>query len=154
MNVGQLVEAIEALDATDALQCKLTLDEWKQLAPYLSLRFLAEGDTLMREGEAGEDGQERVMFILGEGEVQVLLSNTVLATLPPGTVVGEGAFFSGKPRSATVRATKPGVAWALNWERYEKMCIREPALALDLTRGLANVLAIRMREAVLVAHFA
>ena len=44
MNVGQLVEAIEALDATDALQCKLTVDEWKKLAPYLSLRFLADGD--------------------------------------------------------------------------------------------------------------
>ena len=149
MNVGQLVEAIEALDATDALQCKLTVDEWKKLAPYLSLRFLADGDMLMRQGD-----EERVLFILGEGELQVLLNNTVLATLPPGTVVGEGAFFSGQPRSASVRATQPGVAWAMTWERYEKMCIREPALALDLTRGLANVLAIRMREAVLVAHFA
>lgn len=154
MNVAQLVEVIQALDATDALQCKLTLDGWKQLVPYLSLRFLAEGDTIMQAGEVGEAGEERVLFILGEGQLQVLLNNTVLATLPPGTVVGEGAFFSGQPRSATVRATQPGVAWALSWDRYEKMCIREPALALDLTRGLANVLAIRMREAVLIAHFA
>ena len=68
--------------------------------------------------------------------------------------MGEGAFFSGLPRSATVRATLPGVAWGLAWERYEKLCRREPGLALDLTRGLAAVLATRMREAVLIAHFA
>lgn len=149
MNVGQLAEAIAALDATDALQCKLSLDDWKKLAPYLSLRFLAAGDILMHDGE-----QDRELFILAEGELQVLQAGHVMATLPPGTVVGEGSFFSGKSRSATVNATQPGVAWALTWDRYETMCQREPALALDLTRGLASVLAIRMREAVLIGHFA
>ena len=40
MNVQQLMDAVSQLDAHDALQCKLTLDEWKALAPYLSMRFL------------------------------------------------------------------------------------------------------------------
>ncbi len=148
MKVEQLIDAIAKLDASDALQCKLTLGEWKKLAPYLSLRFLAEGDELMREGTT-----ERELFILADGELQVLLRGNVIATLPAGTVVGEGAFFSGQSRSATVRASSAGVAWALTWERYEKMCHRESVLALDLTRGLAGVLAKRMREAVLIGHF-
>ncbi|MFM9880991.1 MAG: Crp/Fnr family transcriptional regulator [Burkholderiaceae bacterium] len=149
MNVQQLIDAIEALDATDALPCKLPLDDWKQIAPYLSMRFLQPGDTLIRAGET-----ERVLFILTEGELHVRLGNTVLAALKPGTVVGEGAFFSGATRSADVVAALPGMAWALSWERYEKLSRRLPRLALVLTQAFAAVLAVRMREAILVDHFA
>lgn len=148
MNVQQLVSAIADLDASDALQCKLTLEEWKELAPYLSIRFLKVGDPLISEGDA-----ERELYILAEGELQVAIQGTVFATQQPGSVVGEGAFFSGQSRSATVVASKPGVAWALSWERYDAMSQKQPRLALDLTKGLAAVLAIRMREAILVGQF-
>ena len=47
------------------MPCKLTLDEWKKLAPYLAIRFLKAGDTLIREGES-----DRELFILAEGELQ------------------------------------------------------------------------------------
>ncbi|MBI2769111.1 MAG: cyclic nucleotide-binding domain-containing protein [Burkholderiales bacterium] len=148
MNVQQLVDAIAALDATDALQCKLTLDEWKSLAPYLSIRFLKAGDPLMQEGDC-----ERELFILADGELEVTIQGSVIATLKPGTVVGEGTFFSGQPRSATVTPSLPGVAWGLNWEKFDKMALKQPRLAVDLIKGLAAVLAIRMREALLVGQF-
>jgi CRP/FNR family cyclic AMP-dependent transcriptional regulator len=148
VNVQQLVDAIAALDARDALQCKLTLPEWRQLAPYLSIRFLRPGDSLVREGEA-----DRVLYILAEGELQVRIHQTVLATLQPGKVVGEGTFFSGEPRSATVVAATAGVAWSMTWEKFEAMSQKHPRLALDLVRGLAAVLAVRMREAILVGQF-
>lgn len=149
MNVEQLVDAIGALDARDALQCKLNLDEWKLLAPYLSIRFLRIGEPLMREGDA-----DRELFILAEGELQVSILGGVLATLKPGTVVGEGTFFSGQPRSATVTPSQTGVAWGLSWEKFDQMSHKQPRLAIDLVKGLAAVLAIRMREAILVGHFA
>ncbi|MDB5965952.1 MAG: calcium-binding protein [Polaromonas sp.] len=141
--------AIEALDAHDALQCKLTLQDWKQVAPYLSLRFLNTGDALMSEGE-----QSRELYILAEGVLEVRIRHTVVATLKPGTVVGEGTFFSGHTRSATVAAATPGVAWALSWDRFEAMSKDYPRLALDLCRSVAAVMAVRMREAILVGHFA
>jgi CRP/FNR family cyclic AMP-dependent transcriptional regulator len=97
LNVQQLMDAVAELQAHDALPCKLTLDEWKKLAPYLAIRFLKAGDTLIREGES-----DRELFILAEGELHVTIHSTVLARLAPGTVVGEGTFFSGQPRSATV----------------------------------------------------
>ena len=149
MNVQQLVSAIGQLGTQDALQCRLSLEEWRQLAPYLAVRFLQPGDVLMREGDT-----ERELFILAEGELQVVLNDAVLARLRPGTVVGEGAFFSGQPRSATVRADGGCVVWGLTWARFEAMCHKHPRLALDLTRALAAVLAVRMREAILVGHFA
>lgn len=148
MNVQQLVTAIAELDATDALQCKLTLEEWKKLAPYLSIRFLKPGDPLISQGDS-----ERELYILAEGELQVTIQGTVFSTLKPGSVVGEGAFFSGQSRSATVVASQPGVAWALGWDKFESMSQKQPRLALDLTKGLASVLAIRMREAILVGQF-
>ena len=148
MNVEQLVAAIGALDASDALQCKLTLQEWQSLAPYLSIRFLKTGDPLMHEGEC-----ERELFILADGELQVSILGNHIATLKPGTVVGEGTFFSGAPRSATVTPTQPGIAWGLKWERFDAMTLKHPKLAVDLVKGLAAVLAIRMREAILVGQF-
>ena len=148
MRMEQLVEAIAGLDAADALQCKLGLEDWQALAPYLSMRFLKVGDPLMHEGES-----EREFFILAEGELEVSIHGSTIATLQPGTVVGEGTFFSGAPRSATVTPSQPGVAWGLNWEKFDAMTKKHPHLAVDLVKGLAAVLAIRMREALLVGQF-
>ena len=148
MNVQQLVDALDALDARDALPVKLTLDEWKTLAPYLTVRFLRAGEPLMHEGDT-----ERELFILAEGELQVLTQGHVIATVTPGNVVGEGTFFSGEPRSATVTPTRTGVAWGLHWDRFNALAIKQPRLAVELIKGLAAVLAIRMRQAVLVGQF-
>jgi len=149
MKVEQLVDAIAKLDATDALQCHLTVGEWKLLAPYLAVRFLRVGDPLMEEGDC-----EREFFILAEGELEVSVGGNVFATLKPGTVVGEGTFFSGQPRSATVTPSTPGVAWSLHWDKFDAMSNKHPKLAVDLVKALAAVLAVRMREALLVGHFA
>jgi CRP/FNR family transcriptional regulator, cyclic AMP receptor protein len=148
MNVKQLVEAIAALDAKDALQCRLGLEGWKLLAPFLSVRYLFPGDVLMREGDS-----DRVLYILAEGQLKVQVKGVDIAFLEPGVVVGEGAFFSGEPRSATILAGVASLAWALSWEKYEAMSHQYPKLALDLTKGLAAVLAVRMREAILVGQF-
>jgi CRP/FNR family cyclic AMP-dependent transcriptional regulator len=148
MRVEQLVEAIGALEATDALPCKLTLQEWKSLAPYLSVRFLRTGDPLMHEGDS-----EREVFILADGELEVSILGNHIATLTPGNVVGEGTFFSGGPRSATVTPSQPGVAWGLHWDKFDALSARHPKLAVDLVKGLAAVLAVRMREALLVGQF-
>ena len=148
MNVEQLVAAIGALDAKDALQCKLSVDEWKALAPYLSVRFLRTGEPLMHEGDC-----ERELFILADGELEVSTQGHVIAHLGPGTVVGEGTFFSGEPRSATVVPSRPGVAWGLHWDKFDQLAKKQPMLAVDLVKGLAAVLAIRMRAAVLVGQF-
>jgi CRP-like cAMP-binding protein len=148
MNVRQLVDAIAALDAKDALQCRLGHDGWKLLAPYLSVNFLQPGTVLIHEGDS-----DRTLYILAEGELKVQARGHDIARLGPGVVVGEGAFFSGEPRSATIMSSSNGIAWALSWEKFESMSHQYPKLALDLTKGLAAVLAVRMREAILVGQF-
>ena len=149
MRVEQLAEAIARLDAKDALPSVLSVQDWKALAPYLSVRFLRAGDPLMHEGDC-----ERELFILADGELHVSIAGNPIATLKPGTVVGEGTFFSGEPRSATVTPATPGVAWGLHWDRFDALSKKHPALAVNLVKALATVLAVRMREALLVGHFA
>lgn len=148
MNVRQLVDAIAALDTKDALQCRLGHEGWKLLAPYLSVNFLQPGTVLINEGDS-----DRVLYILAEGELKVQARGHDIARLLPGTVVGEGAFFSGEPRSATILSSSTGIAWSLSWEKFEALSHQYPKLALDLTKGLAAVLAVRMREAILVGQF-
>jgi CRP-like cAMP-binding protein len=118
------------------------------LAPYLSVRFLKVGDALMREGDT-----DRELFIVAEGELEVRIQGSYIATITAGNVVGEGTFFSGSPRSATVTPVMPGVAWGLNWDKFEAVTHKHPKIAVDLVKGLAAVLAIRMREALLVGQF-
>jgi CRP/FNR family transcriptional regulator, cyclic AMP receptor protein len=148
MNVQQLVDAIAAHDAADSLQCRLGLEGWKLLAPYFSIHFLQQDSVLINEGQ-----DERVLYLLAEGELKVQARGHDIARLKPGTVVGEGTFFSGQPRSATILASSNGVAWSLSWEKFEAMAQQYPKLSLELTRGLAAVLAVRMREAILVGQF-
>jgi hypothetical protein len=45
------------------------------------------------------------------------------------------------------------VAWGLNWDKFEAVTHNHPKIAVDLVKGLAAVLAIRMREALLVGQF-
>jgi CRP/FNR family transcriptional regulator, cyclic AMP receptor protein len=148
MDISQLVDAIDALDAHDALVCKLGQPGWKLLAPYLSMRFLQPNTVLMREGD-----NDRELYLLAQGELAVQVRGATIATLMPGTVVGEGTFFSGQPRSATIVASTASVAWSLEWDKYEAMAAQYPKLALDLTKGLSAVLAVRMRAAILVGQF-
>ena len=149
MNVQRLAEAVAALDASDALPWKLSPEDWQALAPYLAVRFLRPGEPLMHEGDC-----DRELFILAEGELEVRTQGHVIAHIAPGNVVGEGTFFSGQPRSATVVPSGPGVAWGLHWDKFDLLSHKQPRLAVDLIRGLAAVLATRMREAILVGHFA
>ena len=46
------------------------------------------------------------------------------------SVVGEGGFFSHRPRSATVQAAAPSRLWALPALRFTELSNRQPAIAL------------------------
>jgi CRP/FNR family transcriptional regulator, cyclic AMP receptor protein len=148
MKIEHLIAAIGQLDASDALRTSLNRADWQSMASFMSVRFLREGDTLVKQGDTDRD-----LFIVVEGQLQVLVGTHPIATLTAGKVVGEGAFFSAQARSATVLATGPAVVWCLTIDRFEILCEKHPRIALDFTRALASMLAVRMREAILIEHF-
>lgn len=66
------------------------------------VRRLAEGDTLMRQGEEGDE-----LYLLLDGVVAVDVDGAELAELGPGAVVGERALLEGGTRTATLTARTP-----------------------------------------------
>jgi putative ABC transport system ATP-binding protein len=71
-------------------------------------RHFAAGETIIREGEPGED-----FFLISDGEVEVIRSDHEVARLGPGDFFGEVALISGEPRNATVVAEGGVDAYAL-----------------------------------------
>ncbi|TMB75927.1 MAG: cyclic nucleotide-binding domain-containing protein [Chloroflexi bacterium] len=69
------------------------------LAATLEPATFSKGDVLMSEGEAGDDA-----YLLREGDVEVLRGERRLATLGPGSFVGEVSVLTRTKRTATVRA--------------------------------------------------
>jgi CRP/FNR family cyclic AMP-dependent transcriptional regulator len=59
---------------------------------------LAPGDVVFKDGDAPDK-----MYVVLSGEVEILLRDTVIETVPQGGTFGEMALIDGSPRSATYR---------------------------------------------------
>jgi CRP-like cAMP-binding protein len=123
MEFQNLVQAMQTLNAEDAFRPRLSLDQWRAIAPYLTRHDIRAGDLLIKQGDT-----DRTMYFLGAG-----------------SVVGEPGLFNDGPRMANVEAMTPCAVWALRGPRLEELSQRSPALALELLRAAGGVMAMRMR---------
>jgi putative peptide zinc metalloprotease protein len=85
----------------------------RRLAARLERLEVSTGETIIRQGEAGEE-----CYVLRSGRVEVLTSGArgderILATLDPGSLFGEAALLTDGLRNATVRALKPSTLLVL-----------------------------------------
>ena len=137
-----LQQAIAADQGVDTLPLRLPRAQWDTLAQYLQPFALASGQVLMAQG-----AQDRSVYLVESGSLSVHYedgkSRLRLALVGPGSVVGEGAFFSHQPRTATVQAAGDCKLWCLTAMRHTELANRHPALALALVQALGGVLARR-----------
>lgn len=145
MELNELVQAIQTLNAEDAFRARLTLEQWRNVAPYLTRHEIRSGDLLIKQGDS-----DHSMYFLAQGTVQVFVTGVAagssrLAILRPGAAIGEAGLFGDGPRMASVEAMTACVVWALRGPRLEEMAQRAPALALELLRAAGGVLAARVR---------
>ena len=145
MDINELVQAIQTLNAEDAFRSRLSLEQWRTVAPYLTRHELRAGDLLIKQGD-----DDRTLYFLAQGNLQVFSAGGVpgsrrIAILRTGSVVGEPGIFGDSPRMANVEAMTPCVVYALRGPRLEELAQRSPALALELLRSAGAVMAARMR---------
>jgi CRP/FNR family transcriptional regulator, cyclic AMP receptor protein len=145
MEFQQLVQAIQTLNAEDAYRPRLSFEQWRSIAPYLTRHEIRAGDLLVKHGDT-----DRTMYFLGQGSLQVFVTGAApganrLAILRTGSVVGEPGLFSDGPRMANVEAMTACIVWALRGPRLEELSQRLPALALEMLRAAGAVMATRMR---------
>jgi CRP-like cAMP-binding protein len=143
IDLSGLLAAIAQADADDSLNNPLTPAQWDTVSAYLQPYALPAGHVLFSQGAS-----DRTLYLVESGNLSVHYQDEKerlrLAIVGPGSVVGEGAFFSMRPRSATVQASAPTKLWALTALRFTELSNRQPAIALGLAMAAGAVLAKRL----------
>jgi CRP-like cAMP-binding protein len=142
-DVQNLVRAVADNSTTDSFSPTLTAAQWDILASYLQPFALAKGQVLI-----SQNATDRTLYLVESGSLSVHYEDSKgrlrLAMVGPGSAVGEGAFFSRQPRSATVQAAQPGTVWCMTALRFTELSNRNPALALELALALGGLVSRRL----------
>lgn len=93
----------------------------------------AAGDVIVKEGDAGQK-----LVVLVEGTADVVRKGRKLASVGPGDVIGEIALIDGRPRTAAVVATSPGVGIVVYSSGFRKLLDTVPALSRNIMLALAE----------------
>jgi MFS family permease len=81
----------------------------EQLAQLLSERSVSPGETIVRQGDAGDD-----FFLISAGRMRVTVDGAPAGELGPGEGFGEIALLRDVPRTATVEALEETTLYALD----------------------------------------
>lgn len=96
---------------------------------------LAGGETLMRQGEPGEE-----LYLLVSGRLRVYIEEDeqrrIVREVSRGEVVGEMSLIAEAPRSATVVAIRDSVLVSLGKEDFAQLQTTSPQVTLALTRQI------------------
>lgn len=143
LDLQGLVTAIAQATAEDSMGNSLTPEQWDTLSAYLQPCTLAAGQTLFTQGT-----NERTLYLLENGSLSVHNEDEKgrlrMAIVTAGSLVGEGAFFSRRPRSASVQAAAACKLWSLTALRFSELSNRQPAIALGVAMAAGAVLAKRL----------
>lgn len=108
----------------------------KQISGLVTQIEVKAGKDLTREGEHGNE-----FIIVLEGEAEVKVGDTVVATRGPGDYFGEIALIANRPRTATVTATTPMKLEVIGRREFQTMLHDNPTIATELLGIAADRLA-------------
>lgn len=141
--VNGLITAIAHNTEDGVLSRHLGAQSWYIVADYLHPHAYERGHVLISQG-----AQDRNLYFLESGNLKVDVRTgqgpLQLAILGPGTVVGEGSFFSHLPRSASVVAYSGCKVWELSRADFDALGKKHPVVALSLAMALGAIVATRM----------
>jgi CRP/FNR family transcriptional regulator, cyclic AMP receptor protein len=98
-----------------------------------NLHSFSAGETIMREGEAGDR-----MYVIVEGEVDISVASRHLRTLGPGEIFGEMALIDPAPRSATASARGDVKLATVERRQFLFLVQNTPNFALYVMRVMAE----------------
>ena len=121
-----------------------TAMDWATIFSHAEVRQISAGLALVQAGEL-----DRALYLLTEGTVGVRLPRDegAFKTIDAPSVLGELAFFDGRPRSATLDALTDVEVVRLDAAAFDRLHEHAPDLAHAMLRDLARILALRLRMA-------
>ncbi len=137
-----LVTAIQHNTQSDAVGRFLDSVRWGVLGDYITPSKLQRGHLLIAQGD--HDGR---LYFLESGDLKVDMKSPTgqvhLAILGPGSVVGEGGFFTQQARNASVSVFTGCKVWTMTPASFQSLLREHPAVAASLCVALGAVLATR-----------
>jgi len=106
---------------------------------------VAAGDYIFRSGESA-----KVMYLIIEGDVELMLGSTVVETAGEGAFIGEMALIDDGPRSASARARSDCRVFPIDEARFQLLVKETPFFALQMMKTLAR--RLRQMDARAVAR--
>jgi CRP/FNR family transcriptional regulator, cyclic AMP receptor protein len=91
------------------------------------------GDVVFKEGDP-----PTVMYVVKEGELEVLKGDKVLAVVGPGTILGEMALVDSRPRSATIRAKTDAKLVYIDKKLFKFLIQQTPDFAFQVMSIMAD----------------
>ncbi len=96
------------------------------------------GQTIFLEGEAGDS-----LYIVAEGQVDIVKGDQLLETVGAGSMLGEIALIDDKPRSASAVARTDCLLTQVSRQHFLALIQHTPLFALQVMRVMAD----RLRRA-------
>ena len=94
---------------------------------------VAPGDVLFREGDTGDK-----LYVLLDGEMEILLGDFVLETARSGTLIGEMALIDDTPRTANAVAKTVCRLAQIDRRRFHFLVQQTPHFATHVMKTLAD----------------
>jgi CRP/FNR family transcriptional regulator, cyclic AMP receptor protein len=91
------------------------------------------GQHIFTVGQPGD-----TMYVVKEGEVEVVVNGKVVDTVSPGGIFGEMALIDKQPRSATAVAKTDCKLVSVNEERFQRLVKQTPHFAIQVMRVMAQ----------------
>lgn len=139
-------EALLARLANVHLLQSLPPEDITPLVLAAQLVRLQPGEELFREGDAGSS-----LYLLDEGELEVIRGGARVAILTPGDTVGEMAVVTGAPRTATIRALEPARLFFIPKPAFDQL-VQSAARVRDRVAELIKLRTEELKERLLVSH--
>ena len=96
------------------------------------VRFRA-GEVIFRKGDAGD-----VLYVIGEGEIELVMGEHVAVRLREGDMFGEMSIIDQEPRSADAAAVTDVVLFPINRGLFLVLVQDTPHFALEVMKSLAD----------------
>ena len=144
-DISGLVSAVTWAKAEGQLGLYLEDYRWAALADYLRPHQFQRSYLLISQGD-----HDRKLYFIESGDLKVDMKADAglvqLAIVGPGSVVGEGSFFSRRTRNASVSAYTACKVWSMEPEGFETLSRQQPRAALALAMAIGAVMASRMLD--------
>jgi len=105
-----------------------TIDIFKHFDSKLEFKA---GQTIVEAGSTGHD-----MYVVGEGEAQIIVGGHAVETVGPGKFFGEMALIDDSPRSADVVAKTDVTLVPIPRERFMFLVQNTPFFAIEVMHSL------------------